>query len=387
MKMNVNAQDGALKNPVSEKPASGGLENRHEQGLVHKVRAVGEISTTSMEAFLTAYEAIEAGTSRVSAHESCRPSWRSTALALAGVLIVTQGILLWRAQSASEHSLALLESLERAHAATMLQTLDRLGGHGLLQQDNPATVLVNRKQPHKFLLSGITPSVDQMYRGDCWLFSLTGIVEDSYRRYGVKRGWLEPDSYVQLSRQAMGIAVMDFCHRTPSFMCPAESDSEGNIWWGNTTEGADERMLFFFEALGQYGALPASVCPYSKNKLNEKQCESLDEKRRTNPLQFNVTRADSFYESLDIKDALLEKQQPLTLGITMAWNKVDLPCTNWTAKYYPGCVQKVERALCSACKCSPRRLLSPQVCPECRMGYLPAVSTHARVPERQMLCL
>lgn len=340
-----------------------------------------------MEAFLTAYEAIEAGTSRVGAHESCRPSWRSTALAMAGVLIVTQGILLWRAQSASEHSLALLESLERAHAATMLQTLDRSGGHGLLQQDNPATVLVNKKKPHKFLLSGITPSVDQMYRGDCWLFSLTGIVEDSYRRYGVKRGWLEPDNYVQLSRQAMGIAVMDFCRRTPSFMCPAESDSEGNIWWGNTTEGADERMLFFFEALGQYGALPASVCPYSKNKLNEKQCEGLDEKRRTNPLQFNVTRADSFYESLDIKDALLEKQQPLTLGITMAWNKVDLPCTNWTAKYYPGCVQKVERALCSASKCSPRRFLSPQVCPECRMEYLPAVSTHARVPERQVLCL
>ena len=344
-----------------------------------------------MEAFLTAYEAIEAGTSRVGAHESCRPSWRSTALALAGVLIVTQGILLWRAQSASEHSLALLESLERAHAATMLQTLDRLGGHGLLQQDNPATVLVNRKlgagRPHKFLLTGITPSVDQMYRGDCWLFSLTGIVEDSYRRYGVKRGWLEPDTYVQLSRQAMGIAVMDFCRQSPSFMCPAESDSEGNIWWGNTTEGADERMLFFFEALGQYGALPASVCPYSKNKLNENKCEGLDEKRRTNPLHFNVTRADSFYESLDIKDALLEKQQPLTLGITMAWNKVDLPCTNWTAKYYPGCVQKVERALCSACKCPPRRFLSPQVCPECRMGYLPAVSAHARVPVRQVLCL
>jgi hypothetical protein len=28
--------------------------------------------------------------------------------------------------------------------------------------------------PHKFLLDGLTPSADQAFRGDCWLFAVTG---------------------------------------------------------------------------------------------------------------------------------------------------------------------------------------------------------------------
>ena len=32
--------------------------------------------------------------------------------------------------------------------------------------------------PHKVLLDGLTPSADQMNRGDCYLFSMTGILED-----------------------------------------------------------------------------------------------------------------------------------------------------------------------------------------------------------------
>ena len=56
--------------------------------------------------------------------------------------------------------------------------------------------------PHKFLVAGLTPPADQMLRGNCYLFSLTGIVEDSYRRYGVARGWWAADEYLRLSRQA-----------------------------------------------------------------------------------------------------------------------------------------------------------------------------------------
>ena len=35
-------------------------------------------------------------------------------------------------------------------------------------------------------------AADQRFRGDGWLFSVMGVREDSYHRYGVERGWLMP---------------------------------------------------------------------------------------------------------------------------------------------------------------------------------------------------
>ena len=66
-------------------------------------------------------------------------------------------------------------------------------------------------KPKKLLLGGLTPTDDQKMRGDCWLFALMGVLEDSYRRYGVERGWLNATQYVHLSRQAFGIRVMADC--------------------------------------------------------------------------------------------------------------------------------------------------------------------------------
>ena len=57
--------------------------------------------------------------------------------------------------------------------------------------------------PVRFLLGGLTPSADQALRGDCWLFATTGMLEDSYRRYGVSKGWFKPSEYLRLSRQAL----------------------------------------------------------------------------------------------------------------------------------------------------------------------------------------
>ena len=58
-------------------------------------------------------------------------------------------------------------------------------------------------------MRGVTPTDFQMSRGDCWLFATVGILEDSYRRYGVARGWLKPEEYLHISRQAFGAAVLD----------------------------------------------------------------------------------------------------------------------------------------------------------------------------------
>lgn len=114
------------------------------------------------------------------------------------------------------------------HEAVVLpvQQLSKLISHEL-----PSHLL----RPQKFLLDGLTPTDDQMMRGDCWLFALGGVLEDSYRRYGVQRGWLAADKWVRLSKQALGIAVMEACTKKPSALCPATASGDGKVHWGGTT--------------------------------------------------------------------------------------------------------------------------------------------------------
>jgi hypothetical protein len=45
--------------------------------------------------------------------------------------------------------------------------------------------------------------------------TLAGLLEDSYRRYGVKQGWMDPKNYLRLSRQALGISIMELCKKHP----------------------------------------------------------------------------------------------------------------------------------------------------------------------------
>ena len=199
-----------------------------------------------------------------------------------------------------------------------------------LSQDIRGTTL---ERPKKLLLGGLTPTADQMMRGDCWLFSVMGVLEDSYRRFGVEHGWLDPNVYLRLSRQAFGIMVMKTCQRHPSALCPAKANKDGLVLWGNTTEGADERMLYFLKDLST-DALPDAVCPYSPTAAGEADCDGLDAALATNPLRFNVTAADMLYEYVDMQRALIQKQHVLTLGIPMVVNEYYLPCTDATAPYY-----------------------------------------------------
>lgn len=212
-----------------------------------------------------------------------------------------------------------------------------------LSQDIRGTTL---ERPKKLLLGGLTPTADQMMRGDCWLFSVMGVLEDSYRRFGVEHGWLDPNVYLRLSRQAFGIMVMKTCQRHPSALCPAKANKDGPVLWGNTTEGADERMLYFLKDLST-DALPDAVCPYSPTAAGEADCDGLDAALATNPLRFNVTAADMLYEYVDMQRALIQKQHVLTLGIPMVVNEYYLPCTDATAPYYR--CNPHDRATCVPC--------------------------------------
>lgn len=47
-----------------------------------------------------------------------------------------------------------------------------------------------------------TPAKDQGHRGTCWIFSTLGVLEGSYRKNGVEKGYLKDNEYVAFSEQA-----------------------------------------------------------------------------------------------------------------------------------------------------------------------------------------
>eukprot|EP00727_Mastigamoeba_balamuthi_P003942 m51a1_g13545 putative papain family cysteine protease domain containing protein (139) ;mRNA; f:982-1764 len=58
--------------------------------------------------------------------------------------------------------------------------------------------------PKSFLIPdrAMTPVKDQMSRGTCWIFSTMGLIESSYRKNGIEKGFLRDDEYVSFSEQA-----------------------------------------------------------------------------------------------------------------------------------------------------------------------------------------
>lgn len=186
--------------------------------------------------------------------------------------------------------------------------------------------------PHKYLVDGVTPSADQANRGDCWLFAITGLLEDSYRRWGVKQGWMDGKDFLRLSRQALGIGVMELCNKQPLSICPAMNDGELSIRWGNTTEGsdgADEHLLYWLRSLGDgVNVLPDSVCAYAEvaDWRQEWACQGLEESRKKNPLHFEVKSMVSVYEREAVKQSLVKTGRPLSLGLTLAFYPVYPPC-------------------------------------------------------------
>ena len=241
--------------------------------------------------------------------------WWMAALTVFGVLVGVQSFALLRmAQQQSDLALAVAQQLDSLPSRTnALVSTEALVGRTTLET------------PKKLLLGGLTPTADQGFRGDCWLFSVMGVLEDSYRRYGVERGWLDPGLYVRLSRQAFGIRVMELCREHPSILCPVQASVNGPVLWGNTTEGADERMLFFMKSLAD-SALPDAVCKYTDTSAGERQCDGLHETLLSNPLHFNVTALDMLYEPLDIRQALASKQKVLTIGLLMGGH-CPYPCS------------------------------------------------------------
>ncbi|KUF97413.1 hypothetical protein AM588_10011576 [Phytophthora nicotianae] len=144
--------------------------------------------------------------------------------------------------------------------------------------------------PSKFAVDYVTPRQDQAYRGTCWDFATIGFLEQSYRAYGVRKGWLKPDEYVAFSEQAYGVEILK--------LCTGDADSEqqkacrvaGDEMWMNSTEGGEVPELYYLQSGLKESIFPQSVCKYYTNPGNDTLCPGLEAAQAAgNPLKFELS--------------------------------------------------------------------------------------------------
>lgn len=201
--------------------------------------------------------------------------------------------------------------------------------------------------PHKYGLSLVNPRKLQLERGGCWAFTAVGLLEDSYRRHAVARGWLAPDQYLRLSEQAFGIAVLDACRAAP-LACIFDDDE---IATGTSTEGGEVPVLYYLRNLGASGAVAWSVCPYTPSAGNDRLCPGLSDERASSPLRFEVSAMTTYYDVEEVKAALRSKGHALGLSTAMANAEYRVACTEETA-HILGC-DPDDKARCVPCPIEP----------------------------------
>ena len=151
---------------------------------------------------------------------------------------------------------------------------------------------------HKYAVSHMTPIELQMMRGTCWLFSLTALLEQSYRTQGIAAGYLKPDQYLRLSEQAVGAIMLSAC--TNNDVCKTGDGDE--VWTGNSTEGGEVEWVYFLQkTVGRKAALPWSVCPYVPTPTSDAVCVGYEKAHGVSPLSFSVPSLTTHYDLEDIK--------------------------------------------------------------------------------------
>ena len=88
--------------------------------------------------------------------------------------------------------------------------------------------------------------------------------------------------------------------------------------------------------------LPEAICPYSPTLAGQAACTGLAQARARNPLRFNLSAAEAFYEPLDMKRALKSAGHVLTLGLPMVVIEYLLPCTRATARAHADTVRTAQ---------------------------------------------
>ncbi|OQS03647.1 hypothetical protein THRCLA_04037 [Thraustotheca clavata] len=153
--------------------------------------------------------------------------------------------------------------------------------------------------PIKFAVDYVTPYKNQAGRGTCWDFATIGVLEQSYRRHGVERSWLDPKSFVAFSEQAFGAEVIRFC-QDKELLKDTELQVACNLYVGEDTEGGYPSMLYYFQ-----NGLRHSVVPHSLKSYQSK-----------NPIEFSIESMETYYEEVTIKSQIATKKSAMAFAIS-----------------------------------------------------------------------
>jgi len=180
----------------------------------------------------------------------------------------------------------------------------------------------NRPIPKSYLIPDDvrTPAKNQAHRGTCYIFSTMGILEASYRRYGLQQGYLEKNQYVKFCEQAYGLGLIKYC---------AENKTDIHCLGGppsnQTSDGQPEWLYYMQDGMKKY-VLPDSLCPYKTEDEEQYECPGLDDAVKNNPISFTVKSIESAYSIDGIKRLLYRKQFPLTFSHVVLESTATTPC-------------------------------------------------------------
>ena len=203
--------------------------------------------------------------------------------------------------------------------------------------------------PKKFAAPHLTPRYYQEDRGTCWDFATIGVLEQSYRANGIKKGYMKENEYLRLNEQAYGLSVIEACKDHPD-VC----DVIGDFVYQNSTSGGEVYWLWNLKELYDK-LLPDSVCPYTDPE-HEHECPRMAAALATNPIKFDVKDMETAYTAAETKALLVAKNSPLAWSSAMHVQFYHFPCSDAYWKGRPEC------AAGKAVRCPTDKYYNSELC-------------------------
>ncbi|GAB1227459.1 hypothetical protein ENUP19_0340G0040 [Entamoeba nuttalli] len=171
--------------------------------------------------------------------------------------------------------------------------------------------------PTSFVTPYQLPRYCQYNRGTCWALATIGLLEQSYRDNGIRKGFLKENEYLRLSPQAYAIDVLNQCALHPE-ACPGKQGID------NSTEGGYVEWLYAFTDLYDK-VIPESACPYAQENEGQWECVDKEKKQASNPIKFNVTSITTKRNIYDVKKLLFDTNKPVAFDSSLIIGQYAIP--------------------------------------------------------------
>lgn len=195
--------------------------------------------------------------------------------------------------------------------------------------------------PERYLL----PPSDQGGRGVCWAFATIFLLESQYRANGIEKGFLQPNEYVNFSKQAYAKYLFDKCKEHPD-VSPCKHGGFG-LKPPQTDDHKIDSIIYFIRDFTELAkaVLPEEVCPYQGTSDSEDVCNGMEEALKSNPIEFKIKSFQAENNIPMTKRLLITKQRPIGLGTPIPDYLFFAPCDNSSYSTLDACSES-QRVKC-----------------------------------------